>query len=65
MSTDPNQPARGAENEMPGEALDERLPEATPEAVDSTVGTGSFFAIGCTILVVVVIVVGIVIFLLR
>ena len=46
------------------EAADERLP-ASPPAVESTVGTGSIFAIGCAILALMVIFAGIAIFFLA
>lgn len=65
MPADPNDPPRSAGSDVAEEALDERLPEAEPAAVDSTVGTGSFFAVGCVLLTVAVVVLGIIIFLLR
>ncbi len=65
MSIDPDQRTEDAESEQTEAALDERLPESAPTVVDSTVGTGSFFGIGCTVLTVVVILLGIVIFVLR
>ncbi len=65
MSIDPDQRTEDAESERTEAALDERLPESAPAAVDSTVGTGSFFGIGCTVLTFVVVILGIIIFVLR
>jgi len=65
MSADPDQRTDDAEAELPEETLDELLPESTPTVVDSTVGTGSFFGIGCTVLTFIVILLGIIIFVLR
>jgi len=65
MSADPDQRTEDAGAEQTEAALDERLPESTPTAVDSTVGTGSFFGIGCTVLTFVVVLLGIIIFVLR
>ncbi len=65
MSADPDQRTEDASADPAEELLDERLPESTPTVVDSTVGTGSFFGIGCTVLTFVVILLGIIIFVLR
>jgi len=55
---EPDEPAGKA-------ALDERQPIAEAAAADTTVGTGSVFAIGCVVLALVVIFLGIAIFFLR
>jgi len=65
MSTDPDQMQRDAGGDTPEERLDAGLPVVEPGATDSTVGTGSFFAIGCVVLALVVIFLGIAIFLFR
>ena len=64
----PDEPEGGPVRPQAGEGerqLDERLPVAEPAAADSTVGTGSFFAIGCVILALVVVFLGIAIFIFR
>ena len=44
--------------------LDARLPQSTPNALDSTVGTGSVFAAGCSALAIAAIILGIAVFVL-
>ncbi len=65
MSTEPSGQPERPDASAREAALNERLPVVEPAAADTTVGTGSVFAIGCVVLALVVIFMGIAIFFLR
>lgn len=65
MSSEPSGQPDAPEDPAREAALDERLPVAESAVADSTVGTGSVFAIGCVVLALVAIFLGVAIFFLR